>query len=138
VFVSYPIEVVMSHSVFQRICALVISVAMLGLAGPSVSYAGIIDTATAIEASSQRDADLAAVRAGLDRQDVRDRFVALGVDPQSVDARLAVLSDSELNSLAGRMEQLPAGGDALALVGAVFLILLILEVVGVIDIFKKT
>ena len=32
---------------------------------------------------------------------------------------------------------LPAGGDALAIIGIVFLVLIILEVVGVIDIFKK-
>ena len=34
-------------------------------------------------------------------------------------------------------EQLPAGGDILALIGVVFVVLLILELVGVIDIFKK-
>jgi hypothetical protein len=34
------------------------------------------------------------------------------------------------------MQGAPAGGDVLALVGAVFVVLLILELVGVIDIFK--
>ena len=128
----------MTNRLFQRLCAFVTCVSLLGLAGPSVSYARIIDTATAIEASSARSADLATVRAGLDRQDVRDRFVALGVDPATVDARLAALTDSELHSLAGRVEQMPAGGDLLAVVGIVFVVLLILELVGVIDIFKKT
>ena len=32
----------------------------------------------------------------------------------------------------------PAGGDALAVIGIVFVVLVILELVGVIDIFKKT
>jgi hypothetical protein len=32
---------------------------------------------------------------------------------------------------------LPAGGSLLGLIGAVFVVLLILEVTGVIDIFKK-
>ena len=63
---------------------------------------------------------------------------ALGVDPAAVDARVARLTDSELQSLADRMQQMPAGGDALAIIGIVFLVLLILELVGVIDIFKKT
>jgi len=31
----------------------------------------------------------------------------------------------------------PAGGDVIAIIGVVFLVLIILEVVGVIDIFKK-
>ena len=63
---------------------------------------------------------------------------ALGVDPSAVDARVARLTDSELRSLADRMEQMPAGGDALAVIGIVFVVLIILELVGVIDIFKKT
>ena len=69
---------------------------------------------------------------------MRERFVALGVDPLVVDSRVAALTDTELHDLAGRMEQMPAGGDVLAVIGVVFLILLILELVGVIDIFKKT
>jgi hypothetical protein len=47
------------------------------------------------------------------------------------------LSDQELHQLAVDMRNAPAGGDALALIGAVFVILLILELVGVIDVFKK-
>ena len=65
-------------------------------------------------------------------------MLALGVDPAAVDARVARLTDAELRSLAERMDAMPAGGDALAVIGVVFLVLLILELVGVIDIFKKT
>ena len=50
---------------------------------------------------------------------------------------MASLSDAELAQLEGRLQQLPAGGSALGLVGAVFLVLLILEITGVVDIFKK-
>jgi len=127
----------MTNSIFQRICALIVSCAFLAAGAPAVSYAGIIDTAAVVDAS-QRTTDLATVRAGLEREDVRDRFLALGVDPLAVDARLASLTDTELHSLAGRVETLPAGGDALAVIGVVFVVLLILELVGVIDIFKKT
>ena len=127
----------MTNRFFQRICALIVSCAILGAGAPAVSYAGIIDTAAVVDAS-QRTTDLATVRAGLERDDVRERFLAMGVDPQAVDARLASLTDAELHSLAGRMEQLPAGGDLLAVIGVVFVILVILELVGVIDIFKKT
>ena len=48
-----------------------------------------------------------------------------------------VSSDQELHQLAVDMRNAPAGGDALALIGAVFVVLLILELTGVIDIFKK-
>jgi len=47
------------------------------------------------------------------------------------------LTDSELRTLAGKIAEAPAGADALAVIGIVFVVLLILEMVGVIDIFKK-
>jgi len=51
-------------------------------------------------------------------------------------ARVASLSDLELAQLDGQLDSLPAGGS-LALVGAVFVVLMILEFTGVIDIFKR-
>ena len=65
-------------------------------------------------------------------------MAALGVDPADIDARVARLTDTELRTLADRMGEMPAGGDALAVIGIVFVVLVILELVGVIDIFKKT
>jgi hypothetical protein len=61
----------------------------------------------------------------------------MGVDAASIDSRLEALSDSELSDLAEQMRTAPAGGDVLVLLGAVFVVLLVLELVGVIDIFKK-
>ncbi len=65
-------------------------------------------------------------------------MAALGVDQAAIEARVARLTDAELRTLAERMDQMPAGGDALAVIGIVFVVLIILELVGVIDIFKKT
>jgi len=61
----------------------------------------------------------------------------MGVDATHVDSRVAAMTDAELRSLAGEIENLPAGADALAVIGIVFLVLLILEAVGVLDIFKS-
>jgi hypothetical protein len=71
------------------------------------------------------------------RHDVQQAMIQLGVDPVEADLRVAALSGPELAQLQGQLEQLPAGGSLLGLIGAVFVILLILEVTGVIDIFKK-
>ena len=89
------------------------------------------------DALSAAEAHLSIVNSALAREQVRGQMAAMGVDPPAVDARVARLTDSELRSLADRMEQMPAGGDALAVIGIVFVILIILELVGVIDIFKK-
>ena len=78
------------------------------------------------------------LRAWLATDDVRAQLVKLGVAPEAVDARIAALTPDEQQQLRDRIGELPAGGDVLAVIGIVFLVLLILELVGVIDIFKKT
>lgn len=76
------------------------------------------------------------VEAVLARDNVQQAMVALGVDPVQAQLRVASLSQAELEQLEGRLDQLPAGG-ILGLIGAVFVVLLVLELTGVIDIFKK-
>jgi hypothetical protein len=122
----------------NRIFVYALCLALLNLASPQVAQAALVGTLQAVEASGTRAQDLAIVSSALAREQVRGQMEAMGVDPAAVDARVARLTDSELRSLADRMEQMPAGGDALAVIGIVFLILIILELVGVIDIFKKT
>jgi len=122
----------------NRFFVYALCLALLNLATPQVSQAALIGTMQAVEASTNRAQDLDIVNSTLAREQVRSQMQAMGVDPAAVDARVARLTDSELNSLAERMQQLPAGGDALAVIGIVFVILVILELVGVIDIFKKT
>jgi hypothetical protein len=116
----------------------VLCIALLNLGSPLVARAELVGTLQAVEAGSTRSQDLATVTSTLAREQVRSQMVALGVDPALVETRVARLTDSELRSLAERMDQMPAGGDALAVIGIVFVILIILELVGVIDIFKKT
>ncbi len=121
----------------NKVFVYALCLALLNLSSPPVAQAALVGTLQAVE-SGTRTLDLAQVNATLARDQVRDQMVALGVDPTVVDARVARLTDSELRSLAERMDQMPAGGDALAVIGIVFLVLIILELVGVIDIFKKT
>ena len=73
----------------------------------------------------------------LAQSEVTKELERLGVDPDQTSARIAALSDQELQLLAHDLEELPAGG-LLATIGVVFIVLLILELVGVIDIFKKS
>jgi hypothetical protein len=120
----------------NRFIVYVLCLGLLNLGSPMVAQAELIGTLQAVEAST-RAQDLAAVNSALAREEVRAQFVALGVSPAQVESRVAALTDSELRTLAGQMAEMPAGADALAVIGIVFLVLLILEAVGVIDIFKK-
>ena len=47
------------------------------------------------------------------------------------------MTPDELARLSRGLDELPAGAGALEVIGVVFLVLLLLELVGVIDIFKK-
>lgn len=123
---------------FRRSCVALLSVSLISLGVQAPASAGIVGTADAIAVARQQS-DLAVVREALARAEVRDQMVRLGVDPAEVDGRLAALTPSELSKLAGDIQQAPAGGDsALAILGIVFLVLLVLELTGTIDIFKKT
>ena len=120
----------------NRFVVYVLCLAMLNLGSPLVAQAELLTTLQAVEAST-RAQDMAAVNAALAREEVRAQFEALGVESAQIEARVAALTDAELRTLAGQMADMPAGADALAVIGIVFLVLLILEAVGVIDVFKK-
>ena len=98
--------------------------------------AAVISTQQALSADA-RAATEGDVRASLARDDVRLAMERLGVDPLDADARIASLSDAELLRMQGELDRLPAGGDAIAVIGVVFLVLLILELVGVTNIFNR-
>lgn len=100
------------------------------------AQAEIIDTPAAL-GQTTRDAQLDRVQETLRRQDVAAQLEQLGVSADMVAERVDAMTDAELQAFATRLDQAPSGGDGFALVGLVFVVLIILEVVGVIDIFKK-
>lgn len=122
---------------FRRACVALLSASLVSLGMQAPAVAGVVGTAEAI-AARQDDGARAVVDATLARADVRAQLEGMGVDPAAIEGRLDALSEAEIATLAGQIEQAPAGGDALAVIGIVFVILIILELVGVIDIFKKT
>ena len=126
----------MKHSLWRKYAIGMLSVAMLNMGMVSAASAAIVDTSVLV--TTDRAADLSAVRAQLERAEVRAQMEQMGVDAADVERRISRLNDRELHQLAADMRNAPAGGDALALIGAVFLVLLILELTGVIDIFKKS
>ena len=101
-----------------------------------VARAELVTTEAALAgASGVRDQ----VRALLARDEVTRELRELGIDPAQARDRVEALSDAELAVIAGRLDQLPAGGSAVgAIVTAlliVFIILLITDIAGVTDVF---
>jgi hypothetical protein len=120
-----------------RLVLAVTLVAFLLVGAPRPAQAGLIGTASVIQSSAtpSRGENLARVEAALARADVRQQLETWGVDATAASERVAALTDSELSQLAKRIDTAPAGGEILALIGAVFLVLLILDYVGVTKIF---
>lgn len=113
-----------------------VAAAFLASSLQNAAYAGVIGTAQYVS-SLDRDATLARIDIVLAREEVRSRLEHYGVDSVAATERIAALTDEELELLATELENLPAGGDLLGIVGIAFIVLLILELVGVIDIFSK-
>lgn len=125
---------------FNRSIVIVLSTVLVWAGFSTSVAAAVVSTgdAFAMEQSAAGASEgLAGVRAVMARDDVQQAMIRLGVDPVEADLRVAALSGPELAQLQGQLEQLPAGGSLLALIGAVFVVLLILELTGVTDIFKK-
>ncbi len=113
--------------------ALVIGLAQLGPLSRTAG-AALVTTQEAVAPEAGRDR----IRAFLERSEVRDQLEALGVDADEARARVAGLSDAEVAEVAGRLDSLPAGGDlagVLLVIAAVFLILILLDYAGVVDLF---
>ena len=98
--------------------------------------AAVISTGDVVSAQD-RQLHLNAVQRQLARADLQDVMVSLGVDPADARLRVNALSNAELATLSARIDELPAGGNILALIGAVFVVLLILDLTGVTNVFKN-
>jgi hypothetical protein len=122
-----------------RLILAVTLAAFLSVGLPRQAQAGLIGATSVIEPGTvaMRSENLARVEAALARADVRQQLEAWGVDASAASERVAALTDSELAKLAKQIDTAPAGGEILALIGAVFIVLLILDYVGVTKIFHR-
>ncbi|KPL28435.1 MAG: hypothetical protein AMJ72_03385 [Acidithiobacillales bacterium SM1_46] len=106
-----------------------------------MAHAALVGTET-ITTSAQARQDRDRIGALLARDEVKAQFVAYGVQPEVVQARVDSLTDQEIHSLAGKLDELPAGGSALGTVLGialvVFLVLLFTDIMGWTSVFPFT
>ncbi len=98
------------------------------------AQAGMIGTEAVINAA-QVQQDRGRLRSALNRDVVRSQLIARGVDPAQVQARVDGLTDQEVQSLSGKIDQLPVGGDGLDLLVLIFIVLLITDILGFTNVF---
>ncbi|MCE7901654.1 MAG: hypothetical protein DYH20_03105 [Gammaproteobacteria bacterium PRO9] len=121
----------------RQLTAALTAFCFLGLGLQTTATAGVIGT-TDYLAAQDRAGNLADINAALNREDVKAQLIALGVDPAAAAGRAAALSDNELAEVAHQVNTLPAGGDGLlAVIGVVFIVLIVLDLVGVTHVFRN-
>ena len=111
-------------------------IVMMGFLMPLQAAQGaMISAATQLSAEQTTE-----WRSHLDRElaskETQQQLVALGVDVDDAKARLAALTDAEIQLINEELDELPKGG-IVGLLGAVFVVLIVLELLGVTDVFKK-
>jgi hypothetical protein len=103
-----------------------------------VARAALVGTDQVV-APAKAETDRARVVAFLAREDVRDEIRKMGVDPTEADRRVAVMSDIEIQRIATKIDETPAGqgtgGEIIAAALLIFIILLVTDLLGLTDIF---
>ncbi len=101
-------------------------------------HATLVGTAD-ILATQETDMTRDKIKTFLAREDVVNQLQAFGVGMEEAQARVDTLTAEEIQLLSEKIDEMPAGGDALgfllALAVITFVVLIILDLAGVTDVF---
>ena len=124
----------MKSSLMKRIIVLLVSVSFFSTYSLP-AWSGIVTTDQLLQQQLEV-LNKSSLVAMLDRDDVRQQLVERGVDPEYARARIAALSDAQIEELRDSIDTLPAGSGVVGILVAVLLVLIILDIVGVTNIFS--
>lgn len=128
----------MMKKLYRYLSPLLIAALVLGslpvAAAPTTPGSGLVTTQEALNAERSQG-DRERIHEILARDDVQKQLVAQGVDPAEVEARVAALSDAEAVQMADQLEQLPAGASVVGALFAVFVILLVTDILGLTNVY---
>jgi len=78
------------------------------------------------------------VKQVLSRPELASQLESMGVSPEQARLRVDSLTSEELARVADQADRLPAGGDIFGTLGAIFIILLITDLLGLTKVFPFT
>lgn len=103
----------------------------------NVAFARVITTEAAL-AIQQHEDSIERVGRFLMREDVQAALVRMGVDQSQAIERVQALTPSELAQLERHLNELPAGGTGIVeVLGIVVIVLIVLELLGVTNVFTR-
>ena len=113
--------------------ALALSLALIPTQGALAGFVTTIDSQSKTLAS-----DMAVIQSSLENKKVGETLAALGYKTDEIDSKLAQLSEAEIHSLAGQLDQamIPAGDGAAGVIIAVVVVFLV--VLGVLSLMGKS
>lgn len=103
----------------------------------TMAQAQMISTDSAI-ARSAADMNRDSLMAELRKTEVREEIIRLGVSPDEAEARLAALSEAEVNALLANIDERRAGAGIAETIGTIFIILLITDLLCLTRLFNFT
>lgn len=129
----------MRMRIFKKLVATAMAVLMVMNVVPiGLAQAKMVTTDQVLE-HADPGSDRERVESFILREDVQRQLVLQGINPEEAASRVASLSNGEIQQIAGRLDELPAGeGGVGAVVGAIliiFLVLLITDLMGLTDVF---
>lgn len=117
----------------QRLLINLIILTLLSSSFASNAAAQFITTDDALAIEQQHQAG-ERISSFLAREEVQQQLTKFGVSPEQAEQRIAALTPQELVALNAKIDDMPAGG-IVEVIGIVVVVLLILELLGVTDVF---
>ena len=111
----------------------VLALAFLGLSTMPLQ-AAMVSTDELIS-TQQAQMDRESIAALLDRADVQEKLVAMGVTVGDVEQRIALMTNAEIAQLNQQIADLPAGEGVVSVLVLLFVIFVVTDVIGATDIF---
>lgn len=121
----------------KNILAWILMLTILGSSLTTPAHAALVTTAEVIVPGSA-NAERERIQSWLTREDVARQLQDYGVKASDAQARVAALTDDEARALGEKIGTLPAGGDVIGVVFAVFIILLVTDILGFTKVFPFT
>lgn len=120
-------------TILKRVLPIILSISLTSLSLGS-AQAAMVSNQQVIHETNQMN-DKQALRQTLNREDVQQQLLSMGVNPADVESRINQMTHEEVAQLNQQMSELPAGAGALGVVVLVFLVFVITDVIGATDIF---
>lgn len=119
----------------RKAVSLIVVTTMLSLGVSAPGYATMLGTDAILAGDSvQQQRDY--VRELLDRDDVQQQLVSLGVDPLDAEQRVDAMTEQEIQTLTTQLEEMPAGAGALGLLAFVLVVLLITDLLNLTNVYN--